>query len=126
MGKDMEGSGRGLIKATILAFSWRYKGNPRKHSVRIAGSLDRNLNPGPPEYESVTHSVATCGSISLGCLIIINTIKWWGMSEDRKSLSVLNNGRVTVTVALAVTLFASVLLFSVCLCWRLHRMFSCS
>jgi hypothetical protein len=37
IGKDMEGSGRGLIWGTIVAFAWRDWGKPSKTSVRIAG-----------------------------------------------------------------------------------------
>jgi hypothetical protein len=34
---DLEGSGHGLNEVLSLLFAWRYLGNPRKTSVRIAG-----------------------------------------------------------------------------------------
>jgi hypothetical protein len=36
IGKDMEGSGRGLILDILLAFAWRNLGKPRKTSITIA------------------------------------------------------------------------------------------
>jgi hypothetical protein len=52
MGKDLLGSGRGLIWGTIPAFAWWDWRKPRKTSVGIAGRQGRDLKPGPTEYEA--------------------------------------------------------------------------
>jgi hypothetical protein len=51
IGKDFEGSDRGLNWGTIPAFAWRVWGKPRNISADIR-SLGRYLNPGPPEFEA--------------------------------------------------------------------------
>jgi hypothetical protein len=50
IGNDVEGCGRDLIQDAISAFAWRVGGKLRKTSV-MTGSPNRDLNPGPPEYE---------------------------------------------------------------------------
>jgi hypothetical protein len=51
IGKDVEGSGNGLIQDTILAFACRDWGKHENLS-QDSRSLGRDLNPGPPEYEA--------------------------------------------------------------------------
>jgi hypothetical protein len=51
IGQDMEGSGPGLILRCYPRV-WLGPRKNTKTSVRIAGSSGRDLNPGPPEYES--------------------------------------------------------------------------
>jgi hypothetical protein len=49
--KDVDGSGRSLIPGTIPAFTGQTDEKSRKTSVKIVWFSDRDLNPGPPEYE---------------------------------------------------------------------------
>jgi hypothetical protein len=52
-GKDVEGSGHGLISGTFPAFAWG--GGLRRITKNLSQdsrSPGRDLNPGPPEYEA--------------------------------------------------------------------------
>jgi hypothetical protein len=53
IGKDLIGSGRGLIVMYYPAFAWRDWGNPRETSIRIAGRRGRDWTRGPPKYEAI-------------------------------------------------------------------------
>jgi hypothetical protein len=50
IGKDLVGSSRGLILRCYPRINLEEQRSYKKNSVR---SLDRDLNPGPPEYEAV-------------------------------------------------------------------------
>jgi hypothetical protein len=65
MGKDLLGSGRGLIWGTIPAFAWWDWRKPRKTSVSIAGRQGRDLKAGPTEYEATRPRLpaAECGVV---------------------------------------------------------------
>jgi hypothetical protein len=55
IGKDVEGSNRGLIQGTIPTLSWSDWKNREKPWAKTSGnrSTGRDLKPGPPEHEAV-------------------------------------------------------------------------
>jgi hypothetical protein len=66
IGKDIEGSGRGLIKGAIPEFSCKIRGKITKKDIRQdSRSPGRDLNQGFPEYESGVLTTAPRRSVRL-------------------------------------------------------------
>jgi hypothetical protein len=57
IGKDLVGSGCGLILRCDPVISLDGLRKTTKNSIRIAGRQSWNLNPGPPEYDAVFYTL---------------------------------------------------------------------
>jgi hypothetical protein len=88
-GKDLEANIRDIILDTILFFSWRDWGNPRKYFTHDR-SPNRNSNPGSSYYEAVT-----CRS----CLVV-GLWKDWDVNLHRYNKCTANVSKVQVLLLL--------------------------